>query len=241
MRTIRRTLTAAALAAPLALAGCGEAAPQVPPSAAQWRDCTTDEFDELPGPLARLRGSGGEALTVKLGPESGPCAGGLLVRDGSGVAGVDVAPLDLDPTTARVVTLASHGGEPRQLLRVDGGSHPRGGFQPHLFALYDGITEVTLDGGPLLPFVATDGGAAPMTARCDDSGGIAVLTATTSEPPGVVLAWDVRRTTYTVEDGEAQSAGTQQIRDHAADPVLRKEIPELFEPTALLADCSERP
>lgn len=80
-----------------------------------------------------------------------------------------------------------------------------------------------------------------MTARCDDSGGIAVLTATTSEPPGVVLAWDVRRTTYTVEDGEAQSAGTQQIRDHAADPVLRKEIPELFEPTALLADCSERP
>lgn len=240
MRNVRTT--ALALTGVLALVGCGEAERrEVPPSAVQWRDCTIEQFVDLPGPVvARLRGGGGERVVVKLGTGTGPCAGGLVVRDGGGVNGTDVERLDLDPSTAQVVTLAARDGEPgRQLLRIDSRPHARGGFQPHLFSLYDGVAELVTAGRPLLPFVATDGGAAPMTATCNDAGGIDVLTATTSEPPGVVLAWDVRRTSYQVDEGEADQVGSKQILDHAADPVLRRELPQLFELGALLVDCAE--
>ena len=91
-----------------------------------------------------------------------------------------------------------------------------------------------------MPFVATDGGAAPMAATCVGDGEIGVLTATTSEPPGVILAWDVQRTTYRLEGHQAVLVGTKQVRDHAADPTLRKEMPELFEPDAFFADCLEQ-
>ena len=37
-----------------------------------------------------------------------------------------------------------------------------------------------------------------MTAGCTEDGGVAVLTGRTAEPPGVVLAWDVQRTTYEI-------------------------------------------
>jgi hypothetical protein len=64
-----------------------------------------------------------------------------------------------------------------------------------------------------------------------------VLSATTSEPPGVVLAWDVERTTYDITAGGAVRTGSEQIEDHIADPLLRKKMPELFEPGALFEDC----
>ena len=82
-----------------------------------------------------------------------------------------------------------------------------------------------------------DGGMAPMTATCSDDGGVAVLTATVSEPPGIVLAWDVERTTYELDGHTARQVGSEQIRDHAADPVLRREMPDLFQPASLFADC----
>ena len=47
-----------------------------------------------------------------------------------------------------------------------------------------------------------------MTATCTDDGGSAVLTATTvSEPPGIVLAWDVQRTAYAIEGAWPRHAG----------------------------------
>ena len=52
-----------------------------------------------------------------------------------------------------------------------------------------------------------------------------------------MLAWDVERTTYAVTATGAEETGTEQVRDHAADPVLREEMPALFEPGALFADC----
>jgi hypothetical protein len=156
-----------------------------------------------------------------------------VARSGEGVTGLDVTGRDLEAGTARVVAL----GDGTELLLVDGGVHPRGGFQPHLFVLADELHEVREDGNPLLPFVATDGGGAPMAATCLGDRELGILTATTSEPPGVILAWDVQRTTYRLEGHEAVLVGTKQVRDHAADPTLRKEMPELFEPGALFADC----
>jgi hypothetical protein len=219
------------------LGGCGEGAPGTAPVAPQaWGECTIEAFDSAAGPrVARLDDGGETDAQVRLVPPGdGPCSGGLVARVGRGVTGVDAAGLDLDAGSADVVVLA-HGDE---LLLVNGGAHPRGGFQPHVFSLVGGLHEVQVDGNPLLPFVATDGGGLPVTATCRDDGGIDVVEATTSEPPGVVMAWDVQRTSYRFEDGEAVRTGTRQIRDHAADPVLRKQMPALFDADGFFSGCA---
>jgi len=226
-----------ALAATAVLAGCGQQVADgssSDPAARQWRDCTPAAFEGDAGQSLDVSTADGP-VPVKL-PTSGPCAGGLVALTPAGVVGTDVDDLDLDESTVQVVGLRGDGG-PAALVRVDGERHPRGGFQPHLFTVAGGtVAEVTVDGGPLLPFVATDGGMAPMTATCDD-GEVAVLSATVSEPPGIVLAWDVERTAYRIEGASAELVGSEQVRDHAADPVLRQEMPELFEPGSLFADC----
>jgi hypothetical protein len=233
---MRTVTTISALLVLVLLGGCGEEQPGTAPGRpAQWGDCTVDAFDRAGGrEVATLSGGGTENASVRLVPAGdGPCAGGLVARTGAGVDGLDAGGLDLDVRSAQVVDLEG-GGE---LLLVNGGSHPRGGFQPHVFALSGGLHEVQVDGNPLLPFVATDGGGTPATATCRDDGGVDVLAATTSEPPGVVLAWDVQRTSYRLEHGEATRIGTKQVRDHTADPVLRDEMPTLFEPDGFFSDC----
>lgn len=222
-----------------ALAACGQQGGEAsggtassPP--AQAGGCTVVAFDAASGEVGRVRTQSG-TVDLKL-PGDGPCAGRLVARGASGVIGLTVS--GLDAASAQVLRPAGAGAEAAPaLVRVDGEPHPRGGFQPHLFTVTDEVRELTVDGSPLVPFVATDGGMAPMTATCTDDGGVAVLTATTSEPPGVVLAWDVEQTTYAVTAAGAEPTGTEQVRDHAADPVLRKEMPALFEPGALFADC----
>ena len=101
---------------------------------------------------------------------TGACEGALVARGTEGgLSGVDVSRMDLDQETARVVSPA--GDDAGQLLRIDSAPHPRGGFQPHLFAATDaGLAEVGLDGRPVLPFVSTDGGALPMTATVPTAG-----------------------------------------------------------------------
>lgn len=219
------------------LGGCGAEAPRAEPSGpSQWGDCTVEALDSAGGRVVATLDAGGRADTRirLLPPGEGPCAGGLVAEIGGGVTGLDAGDLDLDAASAKVVDL---GGESGQLLVVNGGAHPRGGFQPHVFTLAGGLHEVLAGGGPLLPFVATDGGGTPVTATCRDDGGIDVLTATTSEPPGVVLAWDVQRTSYRLAGGEATATGSEQIRDHTADPTLREEMPALFEPDGFFGDC----
>ena len=235
--TSMRTPTTISVLLVLALLGaCGaETTHTEPVRPAQWGDCTLDALETAGGTeVATISDAGTAETTVRLVPPGdGPCAGGLVARSDSGVEGLAAAGLDLDVDSARVVTLA--GGD--EILLVNGGAHPRGGFQPHVFAFDDGLHEVLVEGNPLLPFVATDGGGLPATATCRDDGGIDVLAATTSEPPGVVMAWDVQRTSYRLDGGEATRTGTRQIRDHAADPVLREEMPALFEPDGFFSDC----
>jgi hypothetical protein len=181
---------------------------------------------------ADLDGSGSAQEVRLTGAGNGPCADRLLASGGS----VDVSGLDLVPGKAKVVHLTGDGPD---LVLLSAKPHPRGGAQPHLFGAGgdSGLTEVTSGGRPVVPFVATDGGAAPMTATCTDDGGIGIVTAQAHEPPGVVLAWDVTQTSYAVEDGRAVGKGTSSVAKAAADPTLRKDHPELYD-GSLFANCS---
>jgi hypothetical protein len=130
------------------------------------------------------------------------------------------------------------GPENQRLLMVRGKGHSRGGYQLHLYAtLPSGAkVEVLHDGHPVLPFVATDGALTPMSATCTKNGGIEVLTAETHDPPGVILAWDVTRTTYSVAGAIAGQTSSRLIEE-APDPTLRAQRPDMFDPSKVLADC----
>ena len=206
----------------------------------RWGSCTPQDLDAADGPSGKLAIQGGGSVRVTFVPAgTGACEGALVARGTEGgLSGVDVSRMDLDQETARVVSPA--GDDAGQLLRIDSAPHPRGGFQPHLFAATDaGLAEVGLDGRPVLPFVSTDGGALPMTATCPDGGGLRILSGSTSKPPGILLAWDVRSTTYDITDGEAVETSTSQVEDHAADPLLREQRPELFDTGSLFSGCSQ--
>jgi hypothetical protein len=136
--------------------------------------------------------------------------------------------LDVAPRSVRVVAL--HGTPSRALVLVAERPHPRGGQQWHVLGSDEkGLGEVTLDGHPLLPFYATDGGGTPVTATCPHGGGIALLTARTHEPPGIVLAWDVDRTTYRLDGLRAVRTSRSVVRRAVADPTLRKDMPQLYD------------
>ena len=220
--------TALVLVLCASLAACGEKT-----------QTTTHDSDACAGKgtvvgEADLDGSGSTRTVRLTGPGSGPCADQLLWAAGESA---DVAGLDLVAADAKVVHLKGDGAGDLVLLSAK--PHPRGGAQVHLFGRggRSGLTELTADGRPLVPFLATDGGAAPMTAACTDDGGIAVVSAKAHEPPGIVLAWDVTQTSYAVEDGRAVPQGESSVAEAAADPLLRKERPELFD-GSVFADCT---
>jgi hypothetical protein len=188
-------------------------------------------------PVARADLDGdGRAETVRAtGPRAGGCGDALVVTVQGSTSGVRLAPGGVDPGSIRVVQPPGHDG---RLIFVTGRAHPRGGFQPHLVGLAHGmLEEVTVAGEPLLPFVATDGGGQPASADSTTDGGVATLTASTHEPPGIVLAWDLRRTRYTLQGTAARRVSSRMVATAVADPVLRREHPELYRPT-FFAGCT---
>jgi hypothetical protein len=114
--------------------------------------------------------------------------------------------------------------------------HPRGGFQAALFGYADGeLAELTVDGASVFPFVATDTNSTPLAARCVD-GGFEVTQARAHEPVGVVPAWDVDRTTYTVAGNTVTGGTTTEVADNVLDKQLRSRYGNLVE-HALFEDC----
>lgn len=226
MRTLR---TAVLLAVVLGAAACGRPGESPSPYAACAASGTVVARADLD--------ANGTTETVRLvRGGSGTCANSLVARVDHTVAGASVRGLDLVPKGAKVVHLK--GTRAPDLVLLSSRPHPRGGWQPHLFATAGGqLREVTTNGHPVVPFVATDGGASPMTARCTARGGIAVLTGKASKPPGIVLAWDLTRTTYAVRDGRAVKTSSVVVRKAVADPLLRKEAPWLFA-GSLFTNCS---
>jgi hypothetical protein len=165
----------------------------------------------------------------------GGCSNALVARLSGGPAGLALGDVRLDAESARAVRLKD---TDRELLLMREEAHPRGGYQPRLYGYgAAGVAEVTEAGQPLLGFVATDSAGLPSTATCADDGGISFLVATTHEPPGVVLAWDVVETTYSLDGTDAEEASATEIESAVPDPVLQRRMPQLFEPGAYFADC----
>jgi hypothetical protein len=237
VRPIGMRALAVVLAA-LVVAGCGSDSGSNPTQATGYRGCTASDVAGHGKVVARadLDGAGGAETVRLIGASDRRCGNSLVAVVDGRLVGTDVSRLRLVPKRGHVVHL--HGKASADLVLLWSQPHPRGGSQPHLFGLRDSgrLAEVTLDGRPVLPFVATDGGGSPMTATCTGSGGIAVFTAVAHQPPGIVLAWDVTRTTYDVRDGRAVAAGSAMVEEAAADPALRRSRPELFS-GKLFVDC----
>jgi hypothetical protein len=161
------------------------------------------------------------------------CGGALVAEVGGATTALDVRSERLRRGPGQVVHLRGAG----DLVLVRSRATSAGLSQPHLYGV-DGrrLVEVTVDGHPVLPAVPTVRVVAPVTATCTGDGGIAVVRGTASEPPGVVLAWDLTRTTYDVDAGVATRRSARVVRRSAADPVLREERPDLFD-GRLFAEC----
>jgi hypothetical protein len=244
MRTLRAVLCAATVALGLSSCGSGEGEGQLPETttasdARLFGDCHADD-----PALERSRvvwevdlDGDGTANEIAYVPRvaGGPCADSFFTTIHGGAFGMSLSGMGLDPASVEVLQLR---GTDRQLLLGRGGFHPRGGFEPHLFGYgADGLGEILTDGEPVVGFVATDGGAAPAGATCTDEGGLATLTAKVHQPPGVVLAWDVTRTTYELRGNAAEQVAMELVREAVADPVLREQAPDLFDPESWFRDC----
>jgi hypothetical protein len=230
LRRIRSVLLGMALVGPMVLAGCGDdgsdrtgSTPRekASPSAAWCR--TEDAPTKLA--MADLDGDG-TVEDVDFIPPGADCPGSLS----SSVDGLEDAPtLDWTaparPADTRVVEVPGRAGQLVLVLE----QHPRGGFQAHLFGFADGkLEELEVAGGPIFPFVATDVLSTPLTATCT-SGGFEVTEARAHEPVGVVPAWDIDRTTYTVAGNAVSRGATTEVADNVLDEQLRSQYRSLVE------------
>jgi hypothetical protein len=225
----RRSLpaTAPVLLVLAVLAGCGAGeGPSTPDPAKASGQPSVHRCGVRGQPVegADLDGDG-HAEEVRL-TTGGTCGDSVVaILDGQ-VSRAEV-PGGLAPARATVV----HGpGDGRDLLLVRATTSRPGVLQPRLYgAGPDGVTEVTAHGEAWLPELDATRGAAPREASCAPGGRVRVLTARASRPPGIVLAWDLTRTTYQVRGTDAVVTGRRQVGRSLADPVLRRERPGLYD------------
>jgi len=112
-------------------------------------------------------------------------------------------------------------------LLVTRQDHPRGGFQLRVYAAGDGkLVELEVDGHSLIPFVALDVQEHPLSVDCTN-GGVVLTEAVSHEPPGVMFAWDIKRTSYAVEGTEVTAGRTEEIADNVPPGQLDAKYPDL--------------
>lgn len=164
-------------------------------------------------PESVLRGTGSDACGVVLFADLADRAGGTTTV---------AARVELDQgirLTATDVSVVDLPGRTGQLLLVKP-PHTRGGFQARLFGYADGqLDELTAEGRPVFGFIATDVQSSPTAVECVGDG-FAVTEARAHEPIGVVPAWDIYRTTYSVDGNTVTRGSTNEV----ADNVLVKEL-----------------
>ena len=236
---MRSIVLAVALVLPLAAGGCGDqrdvlglrSAPSSSPStraSSCWdRDDTGPAVDaDLDGDgrpesvtyTRRTDCSGGPALVADVGghPVSAPVAGELPVTRGN------MRVISVPGRTGDVLVVEQH--------------HPRGGFQARLYGYANGtLAELTVGGEPVFPFVATDTLTDPTSARCVDRG-LEVTHARAHTPLGVVPAWDVFRTTYTLDGNTVSEGATQEIADNVLEKDFRATYRKLVD-YSLFENC----
>jgi hypothetical protein len=221
----------------LALSGCGDGG-GTGPGSTPTRSTSVCRGDKVPILVTRADLDGDGTLDeVSFRPASGSCPADLW----SSVRGLRAAPtLDWDASaagsTAAAVRVPGRTGDLVLLLQ----QHPRGGFQAHLFGYADGrLAELTVDGRPVLPFVATDVPSDPISTRCVD-GGFEATEGRAHEPIGVVPAWDVYRTTYTVDGNAVTEGATTEVADNVLEKDFRTQYADLVR-HALFENCRVAP
>src|SRR6188472_3726065 len=151
-RTLMLTLAAAAIL----VSGCGQQ-PSAPPTRAPEAlvGCTQTES----------KAAARKADKVPLTRDDTACPGVLFttVKDRRYSAKVR-DPAGMDLTSATRVSLPGREGD-LLALRAE---HPRGGFQVQVYAFDDSLGEVTADGQPVVPFVATDTTGGYLSVTCAD-------------------------------------------------------------------------
>jgi hypothetical protein len=224
-----RSASALVVALGLALSGCGndgldEHLNDLPKTGAAA--CLSDEQVGSSPILvtADLEGDG-QAEPVQYGSGSGGCSSVLFARVDGERRGVQVD--DALPVTAaatQVITMPGRTGQ-LVLLRQE---HPRGGFQARLFGYAGGkLEELSVDGKPIFGFIATDSDGEPTSASCT-ANGFEVTRAVAHQPVGVAFAWDLKRTTYSVQGNEVTAGATTEIGDNLLPGQLEKRHPELL-------------
>lgn len=237
MRRIRRPVppvAAGALAITLAtglatgLAACGDngepSGTQGPTTIAGG--CATDSAVVRQARVlsrADLNGDG-HADTLSLTAARGSCANTLVAHVGGRFASLPLRSTRVTPTTVTLVQVPGRRG----LLVSARESHPRGGFQLHLYA-YGGhrLVELTTpSGAPLVPFVSSDTDPTPLSTSCGH-GTVIVDQGVPHEPPGIAFAWDIHRTVYTVSGTRVTSQRGREIAASVLPALLPKRFPAL--------------
>jgi hypothetical protein len=168
----------------------------------------------------------GHAEEVRL--TTGGTCGDFVVAILDGRVSRAEVPGGLGPDTR--ATVVHRPGDGRDLLLVPAATTRSSVLQPRLYgAGPDGVTEVTAHGEAWLPELDATRAAAPREASCAPGGRVRVLSARASRPPGIVLAWDLTRTTYQVRGTDAVVTGRRSVGRSLADPVLRRERPGLYD------------
>lgn len=182
---------------------------------------------------ADLDGDGRADTLAVTGPH-GACRDTLVAHVGDRVASLRLGRVRLDPASVTLVQLPGRRG----LLVGARQAHPRGGFQVHLFGYGSGRLRELLDGqgNPLVPFVATDAGATPVSAGCGHDA-VLVEKAVTHRPAGLVPTWDVRRTSFTVSGARVTGERSRTVASGLTPARLRQRFPNLVG-HVLFRDCA---
>jgi hypothetical protein len=231
---MRVTAVASLLLAGLLVAGCGtsddapDAAGTAPATA-----CPATGGGAVVVAHADLDGDGA-AETVSYRPATAQC-GALLsatVRGTSGSTALD-EDLPIRPSDSFAISVPGRPGDIAVVVQ----KHPRGGFQVVLLAWSAGagLSTLNVDDHPVFPFVATDVEPAPIAARCVQDG-FEIDQARRHEPVGVVPAWDVERTRYTLNGTTTTAGRTEEIADNVLEKQLRTDYPDLLR-RALFENC----
>ncbi|RYE81357.1 MAG: hypothetical protein EOO74_00705 [Myxococcales bacterium] len=174
-----------------------------------------------------LDGDGTEE-ELKLGVGAS-CAGVLLAQVGEGHVSGQVSTTALVPPV-RVLRLTGASAD----LFTTRETHPRGGFQMHVFGLQgSAITELMVDGAPLVPFVATDTSGPGTSARCTPGQGIEVLSAV---PESMGNRLDVTSRVFTITEGKVAAAAPRTVAEQVQPAEAMKKFPGL-RTHAMFANC----
>ena len=211
------------------LAGCGSAGPT------DAGGCTAQTRSVRDARVLVRADLDGDGRSDRLGVtgDSGPCPDALVARVGHGFATLALGRRHLVPSA---VTLVQLPGRPGLLLSARE-ARPHG-FQLHLYAYSGGRLGELRDarGEPVVPFVVTGARSTRVSTSCGRHT-IVVERAVAHEPPGVVFAWDVRRTTLTVSGARVSGQHTVEVADNVLPADLAKRYPDVVH-QVFFRDCA---